>query len=584
MGDGTLPEHSDALEQTNLKFDFASWPGSKDFAGSVLRNASFKGADLTHADFSGAVLDDADFTGADLHHACFKKAELPRARFNGADLRNVDFCGSDLTFADFTDAKLDGCRFRACNLSGATIAIETVTSSLLATASELSATASRTLLTLLGFCLYAWITLATTSDAALVANSSTSPLPVLSVELPIVGFFWVAPLMLYGMFLYLQLSLQRLWETLAELPAYLPDGKTADRTADTWFFSGMLQANFSRLRDCRPGATRVENGLSRILIWGVTPLTIAAVWLRYLPRHDWAGTSFLVLLFGLAITTAGICYTRAAMTLGVDQREQRFMLRDLSSHLPCALSTVALIFLSIGVLTPEPASSFLSSCSRLSTEILDAVGFRSAARLTDARLSAERDTPAASDEPNGIPAALASFTGPALKNADLRDMQGAHLFAPQSDLKGALLRNARLWAADLRLARLDEVQADGVNLAQAKLSYANLLGAQFPAASLWHVVADHVCGMGTVFAGAHLEGADLSGSTLIGADFTAAAVKDMKLAGANISQAKFTGATDVTEAMVSTACGTDVEGLPAGVAQPPRCAALPDWCNILLTR
>jgi uncharacterized protein YjbI with pentapeptide repeats len=558
--------------QDSPEFDYDNWEDDPNFVGFNLRGGRF--------------------VSARLKQARFIKCDLRGADFRSSDLRSADFCGSDLRFTDFTDANLASCRFRACDLRGATIALEAVTDDLLKTASDLSATAGRTLLTLLAGCLYVWITLGTTTDAALIANSSTSPLPIVATELPIVGFFWLAPLMLCSIFLYLLLSLQRLWETLADLPAYLPDGKTADRTADTWFFSGMLQANFQRLRQDRPILTLIENALSRLLIWGAVPLTIAAVWLRYLPRHDWVGTGFLVTIFALAVIASSICYGKAVQTLRPDRNHARYRFRDLLSHLWGALPIGALVVLSLGALQ-GPASDDAgrahnperivpaSISNRLASALLGAAGYRNFAALGGARLSAQHDAAAPGDNQDGVPPALAALSGPSLRGIDLRNADGPRLFAPHSDLGEAFLDDATLWEADLRLARLDATEADGANFSQAKLSYANLLKASLARTILWHIGADHICGLGTSFASAILEGADLSDATLINADFTGAYVKDMKLAGADLSSANFTGAHGLTAATLAGACGHAAIGLPAGTTLPECLKTQPNWCHIL---
>jgi uncharacterized protein YjbI with pentapeptide repeats len=383
-----------------------------------------------------------------------------------------------------------------------------------------------------------------------------------------------------------------LWKTLGELPALLPGGTAADLTSDTWFFSGMVQANFRLLRREQTPMSMVENALSRFLIWGVVPLTIAAVWLRYLPRHDWTGTLFLVTIFALAVTASGICYGKAVQTLRPDRDDGRYRFRDLLSHLPGALSIVALLLLSIGALD-GPASDDAgrahnpervveaSLANRLATAVLGAAGYRNFASIGGARLSTQHDPAAPADDQDGVPPALAALAGPTLKGIDLRNADAPHLFAPHSDLSAARLDDATLWQADLRLARLNEAEADGANLAQAKLSYGNLLKASFAQTILWHAGADHVCGIGVSFASAILEGADFSSATLTNADFTGAYVKDMKAPGADLSGANFTGAHGLTAKTLDGACGHAPVGLPAGVTLPECPKSLVNWCHVL---
>jgi hypothetical protein len=76
---------------------------------------------------------------------------------------------------------------------------------------------------------YTCLTIATTTDPLLLTNSISSPLPIIRTEIPIAGFFWVAPLILLSFYLYFHIYLQRLWETLADLPAVFPDGSRLDK-------------------------------------------------------------------------------------------------------------------------------------------------------------------------------------------------------------------------------------------------------------------------------------------------------------------------------------------------------------------
>ena len=67
-------------------------------------------------------------------------------------------------------------------------------------------------------CAYTLLTAATTTDAALVTNSGTSPLPIVGSRIAIVRFYLVMPVLLLGFYVYFHLYTQRLWESLAVLP------------------------------------------------------------------------------------------------------------------------------------------------------------------------------------------------------------------------------------------------------------------------------------------------------------------------------------------------------------------------------
>ena len=71
-------------------------------------------------------------------------------------------------------------------------------------------------------CVYAWLTIATTTDARLLTNSASSPLPIIQTEIPIALFYLAAPLLLVSFYVYLHLYLQSMWRGLATLPARFP--------------------------------------------------------------------------------------------------------------------------------------------------------------------------------------------------------------------------------------------------------------------------------------------------------------------------------------------------------------------------
>jgi hypothetical protein len=73
----------------------------------------------------------------------------------------------------------------------------------------------------------------------------------------------------------------------------------------------MVTNHFKRLRNCRPQFSRLQTGLSLLLGWWTVPVTMLALWLRYLPRHDWLGT-ILHMALSIAAIGAGILFYRAA--------------------------------------------------------------------------------------------------------------------------------------------------------------------------------------------------------------------------------------------------------------------------------
>ena len=166
-------------------------------------------AQLNKVDLQGVNLRGAQLQGSSLLRTVLREANL-----QDADLSKVEGLQSD--------------QLAGANLSGATLPEAVGRFEPLSIVQEKSQNAKRILLSLLLACIYVFLTVATTTDARLVTNSTSSQLPIINSEIPIVGFYWAAPLILVSVYLYFLLYLQRLWESLAKLPAVFPDGTPLD--------------------------------------------------------------------------------------------------------------------------------------------------------------------------------------------------------------------------------------------------------------------------------------------------------------------------------------------------------------------
>ena len=112
-----------------------------------------------------------------------------------ANLQHASLLGPELAGADITGANLPDNlnEFKALN-----------------DVEEISKNARKTFFVLILACVYSWLTIATTKDARLVSNSTSSPLPIIGAEIPIVSFYVAAPLVLIGIYVYFHFYLQHL--------------------------------------------------------------------------------------------------------------------------------------------------------------------------------------------------------------------------------------------------------------------------------------------------------------------------------------------------------------------------------------
>ena len=146
----------------------------------------------------------------------------------------------------------------------------------------ISAEARKIFIGLLAACVYSWLVIGTTTDVALIVNTASSPLPIINTPIPIAGFYVIGATLLAAVYGYFHFYLQRLWRTLATLPAIFPDGMALDDRTDPWLLTNLVRADFKQLRRSPPPLARLENLLTILLAWWLVPLTLLALWARYL--------------------------------------------------------------------------------------------------------------------------------------------------------------------------------------------------------------------------------------------------------------------------------------------------------------
>jgi uncharacterized protein YjbI with pentapeptide repeats len=460
-----------------------------DLRGAKLGAIDLRKARLQRTDFRYADLREADFREADLKRAKFRRAKLESAKLQGAKLRDAMFYEADLTDADLTDSK----RLFAENLAGAILTGAKLPEDLakfegLKQQEETSKNARRMHFTMLLGCAYAWLTIATTTDVRLVANSASSPLPIIQTEIPIAGFYWAAPIILLSLYFYLHLYLQQLWRGYAALPARFPDGKALDERVYPWLLNGLIRAHLRRLRGTRPTLSRLQNGVAILLAWWVVPLTLVAFWLRYLPRHDKWGSGFHLDLIVLSALFGLYAYWLARATLRRKDNPFRWKKARGDGRAWLVLGTVGLgAVLSLATLGAIDGSrTLLLASSKDRPELFgprtwvpwafQLVGYRTYADLANKDISARPKDWWTTAKANRN---LATVAGAKLAGRDLRYASANHAFLVNADLLRAKLEGANLLFADLRKANLL-----GADLRGATLGFADLRGAELDCKTL----------------------------------------------------------------------------------------------------
>ena len=371
-------------------------------------------------------------------------------------------------------------QFAGADLSGATTPDAIKNLEDLEVVTETSKNARKIFLSMLLACAYVLLTVATTTDAALLQNVASSTLPIIQTKIPIAWFYFAAPLIIFSLYFYLHLYLQRLWEVLASLPAVWVDGKPIHQKIYPWLLNGLVRADFARLEEERSGFSKVEVGVSIFLAWWTVPITLLVSWGRYLPRHDWWGTGFNIALITLSIAFGLVSHWLARRTLrGIFVRRFRWSSARSDQRMyrigAGLASGVLVLAASVGAINGIRADRLDLSDAR--TWVPRAFNLIAYAPFADFE---ERDVSTKPENWTGKKKEEVDLVkGAALRGRDLRYANAFRAFLVKADLREANLQGAFLLEANLQEANLFEA-----NLREARLVDANLRGADLTYADL----------------------------------------------------------------------------------------------------
>ena len=559
-----------------------------DLSLAHLEGAHLSGAHLEETDLSGARLKWAQLFGAQLEETDLFEAHMEGAGLAMANLRGAHMFECDLRTSDLRNADLEGVSgLTSGQLAGADVTSAKLPEDIkdfesLKVADEAAKNSRSLFLIMLLACVYSWLTLATTTDQALIMDTGSQPLPIIRVPVPIRGFFFAAPTFLLAAYVYFHLYLHGLWSRIAELPAVFPDGRPLDQRAYPWLLTSLVRPHFKRLREVRPLFSKAKVGLSILLAWWVVPLTIYLFWAQALAAHVWYMTLLHLALFFGSLAVGVITYRGAIATLRLEDpllTKPWHVVRQVAKAgfggIPgAAVLMTALSAGAIWGLSELPSMSVVFhpyadlTDAQLSTSTREFEG--DPVEIVPARLSGRnlRFTTlvranleeAALESANLFGANLfgahlrgadlfeailigADLSGPDFREADLilflSESEGMALsaaVAPGADLSGAVLSLADLSNANLTGADLSDANLTGAILNGADLSSANFNGADLTGADLH----------GAIFTEADFSEADLSRAILIGADLTSDNLRGANLREADLSKADLRG-VDLSE-------------------------------------
>lgn len=525
--DSILTRHKEWLESNGERGERADLSGA-DLRSVPLSCADLRQAILVRVDLEGAHLADVRLSGADL-----TEARLTRAHLERVDLREARLVNADLEAADLSTVR----HLKGTQLGGCNVAFVTWPPGFDIPGLELAKESARNygvqLVSLLMACLYSWLTIGSAERLDLITNASATFFPFLEVSLPLVGFYFVAPLILFALYLSFYLHLEILWERLASLPAVFPDGLNLAQKVDPPLVDVLIERQMLHIHSDprqRGGSSRVRLALAFIIVNRLVPVTLAFYWLTYLPRHEPLGTALHLVLLFASLAASRIFWLTLRRTL--QRRISDVRLRRRLPLFGWGATLVAVVALSWGVLAGPrlPWGDFFYvdlSYQEISTPRGEGGGDGS--------------------DPDGAPSQGARLAG---RNLRFGRLEGA--FLVQADLERARLEGSSLRLADLRRAQLDHADlrhADlwrarlgGADLLQARLVGADLAEADLRKASLQRADLRRANLLHTVLDQARLPRARLDGAVLRGASMEGAEMELAQLSGAYFSQARMKGA------------------------------------------
>ena len=505
-----------------------SWLDSRGDSGCVadLRYADLAKADLSHKNLSFAKLQNANLRNANLSGSQFITADLSGADLRRANLIEAEFNGARLKNAVLVDAEYLGPEFAGSDMTGASLSTDNPAFKPLSAVEEISKNARSIFFVLLLACVYCWLTIATTSDVKLITNSISSRLPIIDTEMPIVPFYFAAPMVLVCVYVYFHFYLGRLWRALALLPAKFPDGRTLDERAYPWLVNAIVRSQYTVLSTDMPRLARLEVLGTTFFAWWAVPLSLIGFWIRYLPRHDWFGTGLHIGFLVISISLAFIFYKSAVNTISryKTARKNRHTIRFsgfMRYPLWVAICLVIMVILSYGAINGVKSKQTNFTDLKVTVPLFfRLIRYDVFADLRETDVSSK---PADFWHIKNEEDRINSVKGAILKQFDLRYADMFRAF-----LAKAILRNANLEGARLRKTVFQNSDIRGANLNKTDLRGADLRGVDLREASL----------MDADLTGAHLQDANLGLTLFHGADLNKANLEDADIRCADLMNAK----------------------------------------------
>jgi uncharacterized protein YjbI with pentapeptide repeats len=413
---------------------------------------------------------------------------------------------------------------------------------------EDSKTLRNSYITYLSVAAFVWMIVESITHRQLLLPDESIKLPLFGLEIPVITFFFLAPVILLVFYSYFLIHATRLAVVLTE---YKEDMKK-----NPWFskaHGSLFTWYFLENENCNWMLKRLTSGFVFLSFWCLVPVIILRTEWQFLPYHNWPLT-FLHQTCLTASLILAVYFSRymQKLMMGVEQKKSWKENLSLGSiYIILTFSTLLMGVFGLAML------KFPGSLEQNIPRFLQTINRNM--NLPEASLAIKPGD-----------AIIAKFAGKINESEMLLKYYGT------LDLKDRDLRFANFRKTDLRKADLSQA-----NLQGAYLGFSNLQGANFSDASLEGAFLQFSKLQGAIFDEAYLQGANLSnanlqnskltyaglqGAMLRSSNLQGASLDEAKLQGANLSNANLQG-VDLTYAKIQA---TDFRFARLGKLEPSK--------------
>ena len=416
---------------------------------------------------------------------------------------------------------------------------------------------------------YVVVTLASVSHKALLLNSPVR-LPIINADIPLVGFFQYAPVMLLLVYLSLLVQhviLARKYRKFTDAIASYEMETGTEHPAREWVHSYV----FSQIA-AGPRPNRITKFMMQLIVYvtfSILPIiTLLYFQIKFLPYHDvsttyWHRIAVFLGFVMLILLTPLMQNTGHARRWNIKVGPQAEAWEASGTQVLLVLFLLPLVVGFSWLIATVP-DEWIDRCLGFVAPTNIQVGPEEEAKLLNPLVRRIVYDRLAGDDSRGWWRRwLLSYRVLIVEDTDLSADEGARLVLRERNFRFAMLSRSDLqrgdlaWA-DLRAAQMWKTQANGklkdAKLQGAFLQDAQLQGAQLSSAQLQGVNLRNAQLQGADLSYTKLQGADLRGAQLQGADLSYANLQGADLKGAQLQGAKM----DRTELQGADLASADV--------------------------